>query len=67
MREHLYATEENADFALLLSLGFSEEDAARLVYMKNHLAEEVEYREIVVEQHRLDFIRWLVQHDRLER
>ena len=66
MRDHLYAT-ENGDFALLLSLGFSEEDATRLVYMKNHVAEQVEYREMVEEQHRLDFIRWLVEHDRLER
>ena len=67
MREHLYATEENADFALLLSLGFSQEDAARLVYMKNHVTEEVEYREMVTERRRLNFIRWLVEHDRLER
>ena len=66
MREYLFAT-ENADFALLLSLGFSEEDATRLVYMKNHVTEQVEYREMVSEQHRLDFIRWLVEHDRLER
>ena len=66
MREYLFAT-ENADFALLLSRGFSEEDATRLVYMKNHVTEQVEYREIVAEQHRLNFIRWLVEHDRLER
>ncbi|MGH2498019.1 MAG: hypothetical protein ACRDIV_25240 [Ktedonobacteraceae bacterium] len=66
MREHLYAT-ENADFALLHSLGFSEEDAARLVYMKNHVAEQVEYRETLAEERRLKFIRWLVEHDRLER
>ena len=66
MREHLYAT-ENADFASLLSLGFSEEDATRLVYMKNHVTEQVEYREMVAEKHRLTFIRWLVEHDRLER
>ncbi len=66
MTEHLYAT-ENADFELLLSLGFSQEDATRLVYMKNHVSEQVEYREMVAEQHRLNFIRWLVQHDRLER
>jgi hypothetical protein len=66
MKDHLFAT-ENADFALLSALGFSEEDATRLVYMKNHVTEQVEYREVVAEQHRLDFIRWLVQHDRLER
>ncbi len=66
MRDHLFAT-ENADFALLSSLGFSEEDATRLVFMKNHVTEQVEYREVIAEQHRLDFIRWLVQHDRLER
>lgn len=66
MREHLYAT-ENADFASLLTLGFSEEDATRLVYMKNHVTEQPEYREMVAEQHRLDFVRWLIQHNRLER
>jgi len=66
MREHLYAT-ENADFALLLSLGFSQEDATRLVYMKSHVTEQVEYREMVSERRRLNFIRWLVEHDRLER
>jgi hypothetical protein len=66
MTEHLYAT-ENADFELLLSLGFSEEDATRLIYMKIHVCEQVEYREMVAERHRLDFIRWLVEHDRLER
>ena len=66
MREHVFAT-ENADFALLLARGFSEEDATRLVYMKFHVTEQVEYREMVAEQHRLDFIRWLVEHDRLER
>ena len=66
MREHLFATED-ADLALLHSLGFSQEDATRLVYMKNHVTEQVEYREMVAEQHRLDFIRWLIQHNRLER
>jgi hypothetical protein len=51
----------------LLSRGFSQEDAVRLIYMKNHVTEQVEYREMVAEQHRLNFIRWLVEHDRLER
>ena len=66
MTENLYAT-DNADFEYLLSLGFSEIEASRLVYMKNHVTEQVEYREMVAEQHRLNFIRWLVEHDRLER
>lgn len=66
MREHLYVT-ENPDFELLLSLGFSQEDARRLVYMKNHVTEQVEYCEMVAEQRRLDFMRWLIEHDRLER
>ncbi len=64
MPEHLYAT-DNADFEHLLSLGFSENEALRLVYMKNHVTEQIEYREMVEEQHRLGFIRWLVEHDRL--
>ncbi len=66
MPEHLYAT-DNADFEYLLSLGFSETEAQKLVHMKNHVTEQTEYREMVEEQHRLDFIRWLVEHDRLEK
>jgi hypothetical protein len=66
MTENLYAT-DNADFAHLLSLGFSEAEATKLVYMKNHMTEQSEYRELVEEQHRLDFIRWLIEHDRLEK
>jgi hypothetical protein len=66
MPEHLYAT-DNADFERLLSLGFSEIEAQRLVYMKDHVSEQIEYREMVEEQHRLGFIRWLVEHDRLEK
>ena len=66
MPEHLYAT-DNADFDQLRSLGFSEIEATRLVYMKDHVTEQIEYREVVEEQNRLDFIRWLIEHDRLER
>jgi hypothetical protein len=66
MPEHLYAT-DNADFERLLSLGFSKSEATRLVYMKDHVSEQIEYREMLEEQHRLDFIRWLVKHDRLEK
>ncbi len=66
MPEHLYAT-NNADYEQLRSLGFSEIEATRLVYMKTHVTEQIEYREVVEEQHRLGFIRWLIEHDRLER
>jgi hypothetical protein len=66
MPENLYAT-DNADFERLLALGFSEIEATRLVYMKNHVTDQIEYREMVEERHRLDFIRWLVEHDRLEK
>lgn len=66
MTEKLYAT-DNADFEHLLALGFSAIEATRLVYMKNHVTEQIEYRELVEEMHRLNFIRWLVEHDRLER
>lgn len=64
MPEHIYAT-DNADFARLLSLGFSELEATRLVYMKSHVSEEVEYREMIEESRRLNFVRWLIEHDRL--
>ena len=60
-----YLTTNNADFERLLSLGFSETEAMRLVYMKNHVNEEVEYREMVEESRRLNFVRWLIEHKRL--
>jgi hypothetical protein len=66
MAEHLYAT-ENADFEQLRSLGFSEIEAMRLIHMRDHIIEQIEYREILEERHRLDFIRWLIKNNRLER
>ncbi len=66
MTEHLYAT-DNKDFEQLLALGFSEIEATRLVYMKYHVEEQTEYRERLEERHRLEFMRWLVKHDRLNR
>jgi hypothetical protein len=66
MPENLYTT-DNADFEYLLSLGFSENEATQLVYMKNHMSEQSEYREVVEEQHRLGFIRWLIENDRMEK
>ena len=66
MPDNLYAT-DNADFEYLLSLGFSELEATQLVYMKNHVTEQSEYREVVEEQHRLGFIRWLIENDRMEK
>ncbi|MFL5588197.1 MAG: hypothetical protein ACJ797_12895 [Ktedonobacteraceae bacterium] len=66
MSEHLYTT-DNTDFERLLSLGFSEIEASRLVYMKSHVTEEIEYREILEESRRLNFIRWLIENNRLSR
>jgi len=54
-----------ADFEHLRELGFTAAEADRLIFMKEHVAEQVEYREMVEEQHRLNFIRWLVEHDRI--
>lgn len=64
MQEHLHIT-ENADFKHLLSQGFSEIEASRIVYMKNHMQEEVEYCESVEETRRLSFLRWLVETGRI--
>ena len=66
MPENLFAT-DSADFERLLLQGFSEDEATRLVYMKNHVNDQTEYREMLEEQHRLGFIRWLIEHDRLEK
>lgn len=66
MQEHVYATDDT-EFERLLSLGFSEVEATRLVHMKRHVKEQSEYREMMAERHRLDFIRWLVEHDRISK
>jgi hypothetical protein len=64
MPEHIYAT-DGADFESLRSLGFTEYEAMQLVHMKNHVTEHIEYRELLTESRRLGFIRWLVEHDRI--
>lgn len=64
MPEHTYTT-ENYDYQRLRALGFTEIQATRLVYMKEHVIEQIEYREILEEQHRLKFVRWLIEHNRL--
>ena len=64
MAERSYTTND-AEVARLLALGYSELEADRLVYMKDHVSEQVEYREMLEESRRLNFIRWLIEHDRL--
>lgn len=64
MPEHFYATDD-ADFERLLSVGFSENETSCLLHMRRHLTEEIEYREMIEEGRRFDFIRWLVEHGRL--
>jgi hypothetical protein len=64
MTEHSYATED-AEVQQLLSRGFSESEARKLIHMKDHVSEQIEYREMLEESRRLDFIRWLIEHDRI--
>lgn len=64
MAENMFVA-DSADFERLREQGFTEAEAQKLIYMKEHVVEQVEYREILEEQHRLDFIRWLVEHDRI--
>lgn len=66
MPENTYIT-DNADFEHLREQGFTEAEAVKLIYMKEHVGEQVEYREMLEEQHRLAFIRWLVEHDRISK
>ncbi len=67
MPDHPYTTNGGTDFQRLLSSGFSESEAEQLIHMKDHVAEQSEYREMVEESRRLNFIRWLVDHDRMGR
>ena len=64
MQEYSYATEDTG-FQQLLSMGFSEIEAVKLIHMKDHVAEQTEYREMIEESRRLNFIRWLIEHDRM--
>jgi len=64
MTERSYATED-AEIQQLLSRGFSEVEARKLIHMKDHVTEQIEYREMLEESRRLDFIRWLIEHDRI--
>lgn len=66
MPEHSAATEEK-DFQHLLSLGFDAMEAAKLLHMRDHVDEQTEYREMIEESRRLNFIRWLIEHDRISR
>lgn len=63
MQEHL--TTDNRELERLLSLGFSANEAVNLAYMKNHVSDQVEYREMIEESRRLNFVRWLIEHNRL--
>lgn len=64
MTEQSFTTEEAA-FQYLLSTGFSETEARKLVHMREHVAEQIEYREMLEESRRLHFIRWLIEHNRI--
>jgi hypothetical protein len=64
MAEQFYAT-GHTDFQHLLSLGFSELEAERLIHMKDHVTEQGEYREMLEENRRLEFIRWLIENNRM--
>lgn len=66
MPENSYTT-GNLNLQHLLGQGFSQSEAERLVYMKDHVTEQVEYREMIQESRRLSFIRWLIEHDRMSR
>jgi len=64
MAERL-TTDNNIDILHLLALGFTEAEAVNLVYMKNHVNDQSEYREMLEESRRLNFVRWLIEHNRL--
>ena len=64
MAEQFYAT-EHTDLQHLLSLGFSEIQAQQLIHMREHVTEQGEYREMLEENRRLEFIRWLIENNRM--
>jgi hypothetical protein len=65
MTERSYVTED-AEIQQLLSQGFSEIEVRQLIHIKDHVTEQIEYREMLAESRRLEFIRWLIEHDRIK-
>ena len=66
MTDRFFAT-EGTDTQRLLSMGFSDNEVARLIHMKDHVSDQAEYREMIAESRRLAFMRWLIEHNRLSR
>lgn len=66
MAENMFVA-DSADSERLREQGFTEAEIAKLIYMKEHVVEQIEYREMLEEQHRLNFLRWLVEHDRISK
>ncbi|GHO54954.1 hypothetical protein KSD_11720 [Ktedonobacter sp. SOSP1-85] len=66
MPEQSYTTRAS-DIQRLLSAGFSEAEARKLLFMREHVDEQIEYREMLEESRRLNFIRWLLEHNRMSR
>lgn len=66
MSEQSYTT-HSSDIQCLLANGFTEEEANRLLFMRDHVDEQIEYREMLEESRRLAFIRWLIEHNRMSR
>jgi hypothetical protein len=67
MAENTSYTTGGMDMERLLQMGFTEEEALRLIHMRDNVSAQGEYRELLEESRRLDFIRWLVDHNRLSR
>ena len=65
MAENSSYTTGETDIERLLLMGFSEEEALRLIHMRNNVSDQVEYRELLEESRRLDFIRWLIDNNRM--
>ncbi len=65
MAENSSYTTGGTDIERLLLMGFSEEEALRLIHMRNNVSDQVEYRELLEESRRLDFIRWLIDNNRM--
>jgi hypothetical protein len=64
MKEQSYQIEDG-EYQQLLLVGLEEGVIAKLLFMKEHLSEQIEYRELEEESRRLSFIRWLIEHDRI--
>jgi hypothetical protein len=60
------STNDSVQLDVLMETGFSREEATRLSHLRKHLYENVEVRQRLSNDNRLQFARWLFEHGEMD-